>query len=175
VKENQPILYEEIKEHFERLDGPENHREMPEDIRESELEKDRGRIERRRVRACRDIDFLTGGKQWKDIKTIIECRRERTVKEKTAVTYRYYISSKDTTADEFGRIIRNHRSRITCIGYFGEDRCQARKDNPPKNLTVLRKIALGRLRAADAGKGVSIRRKMFMSGLSHDFLQKVLF
>jgi len=58
---------------------------------------------------------------------------------------------------------------------FGEDGCRARKDNSPKNLTVLRKIALGRLRAINAGKRASIKRKMFRAGLNPDFLQKVLF
>jgi hypothetical protein len=45
-----------------------------------------------------------------DIKTIIEYRCERTVQEETTITCRYYISSKDAPADEFGRIIRNHWS-----------------------------------------------------------------
>jgi len=58
---------------------------------------------------------------------------------------------------------------------FGGDGCRARKDNSPKNLAVMRKIALGLLRAVDAGKGVSLRRKMRMACRKTDFLQKVLF
>jgi predicted transposase YbfD/YdcC len=180
VKENQPVLHGEIKEYFTFLDEKECAKEMPEDIWENGLEKDHGRIEKRRVRTACDIDFLTGKKQWKDIKTIIEYRCERTVGGETATTYKYYISSKDACADEFGRIIRNHWSIENNLHWaldvsFGEDGCRARKDNSPKNLTVLRKIALGRLRAIDAGKRVSIKRKMFRASLNLDFLQKVLF
>jgi predicted transposase YbfD/YdcC len=180
VKENQPTLYEEIKEYFTFLDEGKHAMELPEDIWESGLEKDHGRIERRRIRTACDIGFLTGKKQWKDIKTIIEYRCERTVQEETTITCKYYISSKDAFADEFGRIIRNHWSIENNLHWaldvsFGEDRCRARKDNSPKNLTVLRKIALGRLRAIDAGKRVSIKRKMFRAGLNLDFLHKVLF
>jgi len=180
VKENQPVLYEEIKEYFEFLDEGKRTEELPEDIWESDLEKDHGRIEKRRIRTACDIGFLTGKKQWKDIKTIIEYRCERTVGEETTTTYKYYISSKDTSACEFGRIIRNHWSIENNLHWaldvsFGEDGCRARKDNSPKNLTVLRKIALGRLRAINAGKRVSIKRKMFRASLNPDFLQKVLF
>jgi predicted transposase YbfD/YdcC len=180
VKENQPTLYEEIKEYFRFLDEGKHVIELPEDIWESGLEKEHGRIERRRIRTACDIDFLTGKKQWKDIKTIIEYRCERTIQEETTITCKYYISSKDVGADEFGRIIRNHWSIENNLHWaldvsFGEDRCQARKDNSPKNLTVLRKIALGRLHAIDAGKRVSIKRKMFRASLNPDFLYKVLF
>jgi len=180
VKENQPVLHEEIKEYFEFLDEGKCAKELPEDIWESDFEKDHGRIERRRIRTACDIDFLTGKKQWKDIKTIIEYRCERTVGGETTITYKYYISSKDAFADEFCLIIRNHWSIENNLHWaldvsFGEDGCRARKDNSPKNLTVLRKIALGRLRAINAGKRVSIKRKMFRASLNPDFLQKVLF
>jgi predicted transposase YbfD/YdcC len=36
---------------------------------------------------------------------------------------------------------------------FKEDGCRARKDNPPKNLNILRKGALHLLRAVDGGNG----------------------
>jgi len=180
VKENHPILYDEIKECFEYLDENTKARHMPEDLWESELEKGHGRIERRRVRTVTDIGFLTGKEHWKDIKSIIEYRSHRTIDEKTTITDRYYISSKDCSAEEFAQIIRTHWSIENQLHWtldvsFGEDKCRARKDNSPKNLTVLRKIALGRLRATDAGKRVSIKRKMFRASLNTDFLQKVLF
>jgi len=180
VKENHPILYDEIKECFEYLDENTKARHMPEDLWESELEKDHGRIERRRVRTVTDIGFLTGKEHWKDIKSIIEYRSHRTIDGKTTITDRYYISSKDCSAEEFAQIVRTHWSIENQLHWtldvsFGEDKCRARKDNSPKNLTVLRKIALGRLRATDAGKRVSIKRKMFRASLNTDFLQKVLF
>jgi predicted transposase YbfD/YdcC len=86
VKENQPVLHEEIQEYFAFLDEGKSVKELPEDLGESDLEKDHGRIERRRIRTVSDIDFLTGKKRWKDIQTIIECRCERTVGGETTVT-----------------------------------------------------------------------------------------
>jgi len=96
------------------------------------------------------------------------------------VTCRYYISSRDCAAAEFGRIICGHWSIENNLHWaldvsFGEDGCRARKDNSPKNLTVMRKIALGLLRTVDAGKRVSLWRKMRMACRNTDFLQRVLF
>ncbi|MDR2662724.1 MAG: ISAs1 family transposase [Treponema sp.] len=179
VKGNQPSLYEEIQGYFEYLDGPET-KELPEDLWESGPEKDHGRIEKRRIRTVTDIDFLSGKKDFKDLKTIIECRSERTIGESTSVAFRYYISNKDIPADELGEIIRGHWSIENNLHWsldisFNEDGCRARKDNSPKNLNILRKVGLFLLRAIDAGKRVSIKRKMLRASLNTDFLQNLLF
>jgi predicted transposase YbfD/YdcC len=162
VKENQPILHGEIKDYFTYLDET---NELPCDIWESELEKDHGRIERRRIRKVSEIDFLSCKKQWKGLKTIIEYRCQRTVKGETKITDRYYISSKDVPAEDFGNTIRNHWSIENRLHWaldvnFGEDKSQARKDNSPKNLNVLRKIALGLMRLVDAGKRISLKKNI---------------
>jgi len=108
VKENRPTLHEEIAEYFRHIDEAKRP-PLPEDIWESDLEKDHGRLEKRRVRTACDIGFLSDVKKWKGLRTIVECRSERTVPGgETKATYRYYISSRDCAAEEFGRIIRGH-------------------------------------------------------------------
>jgi predicted transposase YbfD/YdcC len=179
VKENQPILREEIREFFDYLDEKET-KELPGDMWESDIEKDHGRIERRRIRTVTDIGFLSGKKDWKDLTTIIESRGRRTVGEVTTVTNRYFISNKDVSAEAFGRDIRGqwgieNGSHWMLDVNFREDGCRARKDNSPKNLNILRKIAFSRLKAIDGGKRISVKRKMFRTGLVPDFLFKVLF
>jgi predicted transposase YbfD/YdcC len=179
VKENQPLLHQEIKEYFEYLDE-EKTTELPEDVWESEAEKGHGRVEQRRIRTATDIGFLSGKKDWKDITTIIESRGSRTEGEETSVTVRYFISDKDVPAEEYGKDIRGHWGIENGLHWmldvnFKEDGSRARKDNSPKNLNILRKVALSRLRAIDGGKRVSIKRKMLRAGLVPDFLRKVLF
>jgi len=61
-----------------REDAAWEHPRLPDDIWEGELEKDHGRLERRRVRTVGDIGFLSRLKKWKDVKTIVEYRCERT-------------------------------------------------------------------------------------------------
>jgi hypothetical protein len=61
---------------------------------------------------------------------------------------------------------------------FGEDGCRARAGNLAENLNVLRKIALGRVRALTVLKGkqrLSVRRKMFRASLDTGFLHQILF
>jgi predicted transposase YbfD/YdcC len=136
VKENQPILYGEIKEYFACLDDKQT-RELPEDLWESEVEKDHGRIERRRIRTATDIGFLSGKKDWKDLITIIECRGTRTTGDTTTVTERYFISNKDVPAEAFGKDIRGYWGIENGLHWmldvnFREDECRVRKDNSPK-------------------------------------------
>ena len=51
----------------------------------------------------------------------------------------------------------------------------AQKNNSPVNLTVLRKLSLGLLRAADAvSKRADLRRKIRMACLNTDFLRKAI-
>jgi predicted transposase YbfD/YdcC len=147
---------------------------------ESGVEQDHGRIEQRRIRTVTDIGFLRGKKDWKYLATIIGCRGRRTVRGVTTVTVRYFISNKDIPAEGFGKDIRGHWGIENGLHWmldmnFKEDGCRARKDKSPKNLNILRKTALTRLRAIDGGKRVSVKRKMLRAGLVPDFLLKVLF
>ena len=180
VKENQPTLYDEIRDYFLHLDEGRRPR-LAEDVWEGELEKDHGRIERRRVRTACDIGFLSGGGKWKGLRTIIEYRCERTVGDVTTTNCRYYVSSLDCAAEDAARIIRGHWSIENNLHWaldvnFGEDACRARKDNSPRNLTVLRKLSLGLLRTADVGrKRVSLRRKIRIACFDTDFLRRVIF
>jgi len=84
-------------------------------------------------------------------------------------------------AEEFARIIRGHWSIENDLHWaldvsFGEDACRTRKDNSPKNLAVLRQMALRLLHVVDARrKRMSLRQKMRITCISPDFLRKVIF
>jgi len=179
VKENQPVLHEEVKGMFDFPDSKDGRRELPEDVFGTGSEKGHGRIEGRRIRTVCDIGFLSNKKAWKDIKTIVQCRSTRTIGAVTTTADRCYISSLDVDAARFVEIIRGHWSIENKLHWsldvtFNEDGCRARKDNSPANLNILRKIALARLRAIDGGNRVGLRRKMLRAALNPDFLHKVL-
>jgi hypothetical protein len=133
-----------IKKYFEYLDERQT-KELPEDLWESELEKDQGRIERRRIRTVGDIGFLSGKNDWKDLVSIIEYRgtRSRSIGEETTVTCRYFISNKDASTEAFGKDIRGHWGIENGLHWmldvnFREDGCRAQKDNSSKNLNIMR-------------------------------------
>ena len=90
------------------------------------------------------------------------------------------MSNKDIPAEGFVQDMREHGGIEKVLHWMlevnvKEDGCRARKDNAPKNLNILRNVALSRLRAVDGGKRVSTKRNMRRAGLVPDFLRKVLF
>jgi hypothetical protein len=84
VKENQPALYQDIKDYFDYID--EQPGVVAVDCWTGELEKDHGRIERRSVTVVADVDWLEGNGKWKDVKRIIRYRR--TIGAQTTITDR---------------------------------------------------------------------------------------
>jgi predicted transposase YbfD/YdcC len=85
------------------------------------------------------------------------------------------------TAEEFAAMIRGHWSIENQLHWsldvlFREDASRVSKDRAPENLNILRKIALGRLRATDVpNRRLSTKRKIFKASGNPDFLYSVLF
>jgi predicted transposase YbfD/YdcC len=180
VKENQPTLYQDIRDYFDYLEQGIGQNE-PVCLWDSFLEKDHGRIERRSISAVTNLDWLEGKSVWQDLKTIIRYQTSRTMGEDTTITNRYYISSMTASAETFGQLIRGHWSIENRLHWsldvsFREDASQVRKDRAPENLNILRKIALARLRAIPVEKKrSSIKRKSFKAAINPQFLLSVLF
>jgi predicted transposase YbfD/YdcC len=145
------------------------------------LEKDHGRLERRRVTTVTAPDWLEGSGNWQEVNTLIRYRCERTVGEVTTVHDHYSISSMSASAETFAALIRGHWSIENQLHWsrdvlFREDASQVRKDNTPENLNILRKTALSKLRATTvSGNRLSTKRKIFKASVNPDFLYAVLF
>ncbi|MDR1617730.1 MAG: ISAs1 family transposase [Treponema sp.] len=140
VKENQPVLYQEVKEYFEGLESGEIG-ELPEDLWITEEERGHGRREKREVRTVTDIGWFEGKKDGKDLQTIIQNRSFRTVQGETSQGDRYYISNADKSAEWFYGIIRGHWSIENKLHWsldviFGEDAARASKEHAPENLNI---------------------------------------
>jgi len=180
VKDNQPALHEQIREYFGWVEreGP---RDEPVNLWKSEAEKNHGRIEMREVRTTSKLDWLEGRQTWLDLQTIIHYRCTRIENGVTSCNDRYYISSFDTSAEQFAYLVRNHWSIENRLHWmldvvFGEDASRARKDNSPSNLNILRKVALACLKKAPVQKKrTSLRRKMYKAALNLDFLNLAVF
>lgn len=179
VKDNQQTLHEDIREYFEWLES-ENPRNEPFDCWKSSVEKDHGRIEKREVRAVSNLDWLETKDEWIDIPAIVQYRCIRTQNGQTSRYDRYYISSFNTSAEQFGYLVRNHWSIENSLHWmldvvFREDSAKASKDNSPLNMNILRKVALAYLKRTPTTKKTSIRKKMLKAAWNTDFLDMVLF
>ena len=178
VKDNHPTLHEDIRAYFDWAVRE------PEEIKahhwRGTIEKDHGRIEQRAVTTITDVEWLRRVGEWKDLRTLIRYRCTRSNKNGKTQTERFYISSFETTAEQFCYLIRDHWSIENRLHWsldvlFHEDSSTIKKGNAPANLSVLRKVALSRLKDTPTTRNISLRRKMLRAALDLDFLNLVIF
>ena len=96
---------------------------------------------------------------------------------KTSTTKHYHLSSRPLTAKAYLAAARAHWSIENSLHWvldmtFDEDRARNRKDNGPKNLAILRKLALNMLKRSRPK--ISVRRKRKRSEWSNDFARSIL-
>jgi len=169
VKGNQGTLHDLIKDYYETTSDKTVH---------TEHSKSRGRIEKREYCLCNDVKWLDDGK-WANLQGIGMVKSTVTQKEKVTTATRYYITSlKDGT--KFAESVRSHWSiennlHWTLDVLFGEDKHHAKKDNLPKNLNILRKIALTLLHGLEVKKkNASLKMKMLSCSLNpEEYLDKL--
>ena len=93
-------------------------------------------------------------KRWKDLTSLIMIESESydISAKKTTTQKRFYISSRDGDAEEFGQLIRQHWSIENGCHWvldtlYREDHCQVRVANAVKNFAILRRVAQNLLKS----------------------------
>lgn len=141
VKANQKNLHDEIREYFSYAE-----KEEPEKLSFYQtIEKDHGRIEIRNYATSADIDFLTGKKDWKNLKRIGKVESIRETGEKKSREVRYYILDEDCSAQEMSTIVRGHWEIENTLHWvldvhFKEDFCKIKEAKAMENFALIRKI-----------------------------------
>jgi predicted transposase YbfD/YdcC len=158
LKGNAGLIHDELTNFFEQAeqvdyDGVE-HKEF--------FEEDRGhgRFVIRATRCVQELEWLPQKAEWKNLKQVIEVSSKRTVKGKTSLEKRYYITSLGVSAEKLARIIRAHWGIENNLHWhldvnFLEDKCHANTGYAAENLAIFRKMALNIL---GSGKGLAERR-----------------
>lgn len=159
VKGNQPSLLNAIEMTFI------SHHDAEGVDRQGHVEKSHGRIVGQ-IASVLPAKGTVDLADWPKCKTIGRIDSIRTIGEKeSGLEQRYYISSRDLSADQLAAAVRAHwgiENRLHWVldVSFGEDGKTVCKDNAPQNLSLLRKIVLNliRLDKTDTTKA-SLRRK----------------
>jgi len=177
VKENHPTLCMSLEVAFAEVPG-DTYKNLVEDEHVTE-EKGHGRMERRRVRVTRNIDWIEGIDAWKDVKSIVEVERTRTVHGKTSLERAYFISSLTIGAEAIGHRVRSHWGIENSLHWvldvtYGEDKSRVRDRYGAANLTALRKLSTTLLSRTPGHGTVSIAQRRKLAGWVPDYAFDVL-
>lgn len=163
LKGNQPTLEADVEDYFRTAPADELVCKKP------TVEKGHGRIETRIYTASSKVDWITsersypGQPRFKTIKTIVKLHARVEYADRCSFETRYYISSAPLDIERIARAARGHWG-IESMHWlldveFGDDLSRYRTGQGARNMAVVRRFALGLVRANQAKGSVKTRRK----------------
>ena len=176
LKKNQPSLHDEVAALF-RL--AEKHSQITTDFFCS-TDKGHGRIEERActcIAAGPWLEHVADG--WTRLNTVAKIVSKVQKKGNTSEETRYFLSSLPCNAQEIARAVREHWKIENTLHWsldvvFSEDKIHIRKDNSPKNLAIIRRIAFS-LAKERTPNGLTTKRAQLRSILSPEFAKAHFF
>ena len=171
LKENQPTLYEEVKEQIDREDAAGNL------VGYTTVDSGR-RAERRRYVLSAQVHALSQSKAWAGLKAIGMVESFRDTGDTSSTDRRYFITTL-TDVPQFADAVRAHWSIENTEHWvldvqFGEDRNRARKSHSATNLALIRRMSLNMFRRNPSDKH-SIKRRKIRAALNDDYRASLLF
>lgn len=176
AKDNQPKLADSIREFFTTFKATPD--KTPHDFAET-VEKDHGRIEVRRCFVFDQLDCLHLPEQWPDLASFAVIESQRTIKGKTSIEQRLYISSLAPDAARISAAIRSHwavENRLHwCMDVaFADDQMRARAGHAAHNLAVLKHITLNLIRLDPIKRKGGIKARRFIAATSDSYRAHLL-
>jgi predicted transposase YbfD/YdcC len=151
LKDNHPTLHDRVVRNMddlilEKFAGVEH-------TVDDTTEAGHGRVDRRKVYATSQLDWLTAEQraEWAGLQSIVVVDSTRKLPGKIEKFRRYYLTSLPPDAEKLGRLIRNHwaieNRQHWCLDMgFNEDQSRVRADHGDENLATVRRIALNLLK-----------------------------
>lgn len=121
--------------------------------------------------------------QWENLKTNVKIKTETDLKSQDATRkeIRYYIGSKDMTAEECLKISRNHWAIENNLHWsldviFKEDKSKKRVNNVAENFSIMLKVILKLLKDKQQTlpKRISIKRMRKRAAMDSEILNEML-
>lgn len=177
LKENHKTLYEDSTRFFDEMNAMRKQGYVFDE--HTTVDGGHGRIETRRYIMTSDIDWLEDKENWSGLRSLGMVESTREINGKSSYEKRYYISSLDVSAQEFGDAVRQHWGIENSVHWvldiaFREDESRIRKGHGPENFAAIRHIALNLLRQDKSFKG-SIKSKRLNAAMDPQYLEDVMF
>ncbi len=176
LKRNQKGLYTEVQQIF--AEAQEKQWQGIQHSFHQTLEKDHGRIEKRRYWTFASEELKQNTEQWSGLQTIGVVESVRQSGKETTTSVRYYLNSFASDAVQLAQAVRGHWGIENSLHWvldvaFGEDDCSVDRDQAPENLARLRKIALNLLSSEKTAK-IGVANKRLKAAWDNNYLAKVL-
>src|ERR1700722_2606983 len=176
VKGNQPHLFEDIKDKFDKhaeSPGPESTYSTHE-----ENSKGHGRRETRTCIVLNDLEGIREIGDWKDAKRVACVFRQCWEGDRYSEEFQHYLGSYDGMAKDYLAYSRKHWGIENGQHYildvtFREDDNRTRKDHGPENIALVRRIALSLLSQEKSTKMTTPTKRLHACG-NDDYLLKIL-
>jgi predicted transposase YbfD/YdcC len=162
LKGNQPTLEADVEDYFRTAPAAET-------VTKTTVEKGHGRIETRAYTASSAVDWIgsdrsyPGQPRFANIKTIVKVLARAEYADRCSFDTRYYISSAPLDIERLARGARGHwgvESMHWLLDVeFNDDLSRYRTGHGAKNMAVVRRFALGLVRADKSKGSVKTRRK----------------
>jgi predicted transposase YbfD/YdcC len=175
LKGNQPTLETDVKDYFRTAPADEL-------VTKTTVEKGHGRIETRTYTASGNVDWIVsdrsypGEPRFTNIKTILKVYSRAEHADRSTFDTRYFISSASLDIERMARGARGHwgvESMHWLLDVeFKDDLSRYRTGHGAKNMAVVRRFALGLVRANKTKGSVKTRRKS--AGWNTNFLLEIL-
>ena len=176
LKGNQPNLEAEVAEYF----GSAPAEKLV--IKDAEIEKGHGRIEMRTYTASSEVDWIVSDKSYpgeprfSNIKTLVKVFSRVEYADRCTFETRYYISSAPLDIERLSAGARGHwgvESMHWMLDVdFKDDLSRYRAGHGAKNMAIVRRFALGLVRANNSKQSVKRRRKS--AGWNPSYLLELL-
>lgn len=171
VKENQPLLLDDIEDSFRMLAA---------DTVAEEIDCGHGRVERRACSVLGDLSLLGKPSEWVGLRSLVRIQAERFHKltGKNEQQTRYYISSLPPDAARLNQLVRQHWGPHNKLHWvldvaFAEDLSRKRSGHAAQNFSVLNRIALNLLKQDKTCKA-GIHGKRLQAAWDHPYLLRLL-
>lgn len=175
VKDNQATLLADVRAAFE----PTTREFQPHYAQQ--VNKNHGRLE---IRECWATDapdvltFINRYKPWPRLRSLVKITAERRLPDRIQRDTRFFISSLPPDPGRLLQTVRAHWRIENALHWvldiaFREDDCRVRKDHAPRNLALLRRLALNLLKQ-DTSLKIGVKAKRLRAGWDEPYLHNVL-
>lgn len=178
LKGNHPTLFSQVQQWF-KTNRANSFQGIKYDS-DQRIEKGHHRTEKRSVWAVplKAFGELYQLERWSGLQTIVIVERIRHLWNKTTSEVQFYLTSLPPDAQRLGRAIRQHwtienQVHWTLDVIFCEDACRIRSFHSPRNLALLRRLALNALNQETSFKR-SLRQKSQQAAMNNDYMITVL-